>query len=83
MTKNRMIFLDFGMASFTKAKVGYKSYVSFKGTLKYAGEEMRKVYLLKSRGFVDLYHNDLHCTKKTINEIEGKNQKGGVAYIPS
>ena len=78
--KDKLVLLDFGMATFNSEEVGYESFVSFKGTLKYAGEEMKKVYMLKSQGFVDLYYNDLHCAKQSVDEIEGANQKGGTAY---
>ena len=76
----KLVLLDFGMATFTKEEVGYKSFVSFKGTLKYTGEEMKKVYMLKNQGFVDLYYNDLYCTKQSVDEIERRNEKGGTVY---
>lgn len=53
------MFIDFGVTTFIKERIGYKSVTKFAGTMGFASDEMRKIFVEK-KGLVDLYFNDLH-----------------------
>lgn len=66
----KFVFLDFGFTKYVHESPGYKTFAKFEGTYKYSSEEMKKIYLLRNRAFVDLYYNDLHGLQKTLTELE-------------
>jgi serine/threonine protein kinase len=63
---NKFVFLDFGFSKSINEPIGYKSFTLYSGTFSYSSDEMKKLFLLKKKGYVDLYYNDLYCLLKTI-----------------
>jgi hypothetical protein len=60
--------LDFpNEEKYSIAKPGKKTKTSFRGTISYCGEEMRKGYLISTTRFVCLYENDQIFLKKTLS----------------
>lgn len=49
-----------------KEDVGSKTLTRFKGTYLYSGEEMKKLYLLKTEKHVDMYYNDVEALNATF-----------------
>ena len=58
---NKFVFLDFGFTKSLNEPLGYKSLTIYEGTFNYSSDEMKKLYFLREKGYVDLYYNDLHC----------------------
>ena len=67
----RLLFIDFGFSRMLEeTQVGVKTKTSFFGTPQYASPEMRKYYLLNQAGLVDLYFNDWHALKITLQKLQ-------------
>ena len=66
----KWVFLDFGFARFLDAKIGQKSETGFIGTFNYASKEMKQLYHLRKKGFVDLYYNDLFSLEESLKNIQ-------------
>ena len=66
----KWVFLDFGLARFLNAKIGQKSETGFIGTFNYASQEMKQLYRLQKKGFVDLYYNDLFSLEESLKNIQ-------------
>lgn len=67
--RKRALFIDFGLSKMLKEKVGYLSYASFLGTFQYCSEEMKKLYYLKHRKYIDLYYNDTVGLSVTLKKF--------------
>ena len=65
----RWVFLDFGFAKFLRESVGEKTYTKFIGTFQFTTHELQKLFLLKKRGRVDFYYNDLYGLEKSFDII--------------
>ena len=65
-TFSKWVFLDFGFATFLKQSTGQKSKTKFIGTYNWASDELKKLSLLKTWGWVDFYYNDLQATQKVV-----------------
>ena len=63
--KNQFVFLDFGFMNIHKEEAGELSSTHYIGTPSYSSEEMNKLFLLSSKGYADLYYNDLVGLKKS------------------
>ena len=57
--KQKFVFIDFGMTSFIFEPIGNESLRSYQGTNSYVIPEMKRLYMLDSKGYVDLYYNDV------------------------
>ena len=68
--QQKWVFLDFGFARCLKKEPGEKTKTKFIGTYRYTSVEMQKTYHLDHGMMVDLYYNDLHSSKVTINTIK-------------
>ena len=66
----KWVFLDFGFARFLDAKIGQKSETGFIGTFNYTSKEMKQLYHLRKKGFVDLYYNDLFSLEESLKNIQ-------------
>lgn len=53
------VFIDFGVTTFIKERLGYKSMTRFAGTIGFVSPEMTTVFAEK-KGVADLYYNDLY-----------------------
>ena len=54
-----MVWLDFGLSRILGEELGQKTLTGFVGTFEVTSKEMQKLYFLKNRSLVDLYHNDV------------------------
>ena len=68
--QQQWVFLDFGFARCLKEELGEKTKTKFIGTYSYTSAEMKKIYHLDIGTMVDLYYNDLHSARVTINTIK-------------
>ena len=66
----KFVFIDFGLSNIIKEEVGFKTFTSFSGTVRFSSEEMKKLYVLQEKGYVDLYHNDAVSLTKSLKHIE-------------
>lgn len=69
-TFNKYVFIDFGLSLINAEAIGLKTKTAFLGTLKYCSDEMKKLYLIKNSGYVDLYHNDAVALQKTLKDLD-------------
>ena len=63
----KFVFVDFGFSKCLEGKE--KTSTVFFGTVNYCDPDMLKLYMLNSKGFVDLYKNDWHGLKKTFENV--------------
>jgi hypothetical protein len=63
------VYVDYGVSSCNKEKIGQCSLAYFRGTLQYSTAEMAKL-LSKGPGFVDLYWNDVHGLQLSIKNLK-------------
>lgn len=59
-TFNKFVFLDFNLTKVIVEDIGYMTFSSFVGSYLYSSPEMKKLYFLRPKGYVDLYYNDLY-----------------------
>lgn len=59
LLKKKFLFIDFGMTCIIAEPIGIESLRSFQGTHTYVIPEMKRLYMLDSKGYVDLYYNDV------------------------
>lgn len=55
---NKWVFIDYGISLAPNQKPGQQTHLTFRGTLEFAGPQMKALYPDKL-GFVDLYWNDV------------------------
>lgn len=69
-TRNKIVFIDFGLSEIIEENCGFKTFTNFIGTPKYTSKEMRQLLAVDSLGdYVDLYYNDLVGLQTTIKEL--------------
>ena len=68
--REMFVFLDFGFSGFIQQAAGELSKTLYIGTFSYSSPEMRKLYFLKARGWVDLYYNDLYGVLRSSRIFE-------------
>lgn len=66
---HKYVFIDFGLSRIITQTIGYKTLTAFCGSLKYCSEEMKTLYLIGEKSYVDLYHNDAVCLQKTFETL--------------
>lgn len=66
---NKFVFLDFNLTKVVVEDIGYTTYSSFVGSYVYSSPEMKKLYFLRSKSYVDLYFNDLYGLRLTWQGI--------------
>ena len=72
----RWVFLDFGFSKNIQEDIGEKSETKFIGTLGYTIDELKSLFYLNSKGFIDFYFNDLVGLETTLSIIGDRiNQK--------
>lgn len=71
-SKGKFVFLDFGMTRFVLEPAGYLSLTRFMGTHPFASPQMKKLYLLNSKGLVDLYFNDAYGLEQSLKQHQGR-----------
>ena len=50
--------------------LGQKTYMNFKGTPTFVSPEMRSIFSLQQKkNYINLYYNDMHCLKKSVEVI--------------
>jgi serine/threonine protein kinase len=69
-TLKEYIFIDFGLSRIIKEQLGSKTFTSFLGSLSYCYDEMVKLYLDETSGFVDLYYNDAFGLDKSLSYLK-------------
>lgn len=47
-----------------------KTLTAFVGSVNYCSPEMKKSYIDKTKKEVDLYYNDLHCLKESLEYMK-------------
>ncbi len=65
----KYVFIDFGLSNILRQTQGQKSYTKFVGTYAFCTREMQKVFSLKESGYIDLYYNDIHGLRKTLENL--------------
>jgi serine/threonine protein kinase len=69
-SRNKMVFIDFGLSKVIEEGIGFKTFTSFRGTPQYVSKEMLKLFSIERRsGYVDLYYNDLIGLKTTLEQL--------------
>lgn len=63
---SRYVFIDFGLSLIKEQPAGHKFHTHFKGTFMYSSPEMKKLFVLKSSGYVDFYYNDVFGLEETF-----------------
>ena len=56
----KYVFIDFGLSSIKNSGPGVKTMTNFKVTYLYCSQDMRKLFMLRGTGLVDLYFNDVY-----------------------
>lgn len=69
-TFNKYVFIDFGLSLINSEAIGFKTKTSFLGTLKYCSDEMKRLYMMRNSGYVDLYHNDAVALHKSLKDLD-------------
>ena len=69
------VFLDFGVSEVVKEEVWEPTLTKFKGTYEYCGEEMKKLFIKKKQGLVNLYMNDVQMLERTVKFFEKNSEK--------
>ena len=69
------VFIDFGLSTVVKEKPGQKTYTGFCGTFEHSYSEMKTLLIETSKGYVDLFYNDLFGVKSSFNKHEILNIK--------
>ena len=54
------------MSVFVPEDIGFETSTMYKGTHSYVVPEMKKLFVLNSSGFVDLYFNDVYGLQKSL-----------------
>ena len=78
---NEYVFIDFGLSRIIKETRGQKTISSFSGSFNYCSSEMLDLYVKDSLGLVDLYFNDMHCLKKTVEYLQSIPPDEGEGFI--
>lgn len=68
-TKNRAVFIDFGMSKLLTEKIGELSSTQFVGTYMLACPEMQTLYHNQCCGLIDLYYNDAYALELSLKYI--------------
>lgn len=63
------IFIDFGLTMLINEKVGQKTFTHYFGTYGYSSPEMKAIFNEASINYIDLYYNDLHGLKMSLQKI--------------
>lgn len=63
---SKYVFIDFGLSLIREQAAGHKFYTHFKGTFVYSSPEMKKLFVLRSTGYVDFYYNDVFGLEETF-----------------
>ena len=68
-TFQKLVFIDFGLSTFIKEKIGKKKLTFYVGTAEYWSPEMTQCFIQKKSSKIDLYYNDFFGLSKSIEEI--------------
>lgn len=64
------IFIDFGFSSSVAEVPGMKTLTIYRGTPAFSSKDMTRLLGNKQpAGYIDVYHNDIHCLQISINRI--------------
>ena len=76
------VFIDFGLSTVVKEKPGQKTYTGFCGTFEHSYSEMKTLLIESTKGYVDLFYNDLFGVKNSFDKHEiQKNKKNKITNV--
>ena len=68
-SKNKYVLIDYGLSKVIQEEENQKSYVGFAGSYNYCSPEIKKLYFIKERNWVNLYESDYYAMSVLLQEL--------------